>query len=670
MKINVMGMVKKTSIPKDDKLLPMFECVVNSIQAIELKYGKENISNGAINISIIRGNELLNDINNKIDAFIIEDNGVGFTDKEMEAFNDWYTENKSDFGCHGIGRVLWLKAFNNVEIDSIYKNHGKYYSRKFLFNIKTAEDTIIPDTREMQDCDDNHCKTIIKLDKWNKKYQESYKLQTIAYKLLTHLLEYYNGGNMPPIILHDKDNEHINLTTLYEDNCKCDSIEEFVIMDHKFVINHLHIDKSLKSKHTMALFAHNRLVGKEINLDQKINGLFDFPINNQEKEVMYMCSVTSEYINENVNSIRTQIDIDDKNKDLFYESEISMPDIENAVLVKIDSYLQPYLLDNRTKSEDRINRFIEDNPKYKPIREDIKKRRIVVKNNISDIDLEKEIYPIYNDMHISLKRLNQKELKKQFGENVDQYQQRLQKLFEPIEKICQSDLISYVCRRKIVLEMLEQYMNIKDDDKFEKEQAIHNLIMPQKTDSTDNSFTELNNLWIIDEKLSFHQYIFSDKSFKQIKEKIDCVAHDGTERPDILTIPTIRELFTERKITPFDSMVIVEIKRPRREDKDNRPIEQTFKYIEKLKSGQEIYRGRPININEDNLRLYVYIIADFTDVIKQQCKFFGFQKSADQTYYFKQHENLNAYIEVIDFDGLLQNAQQRNRAFFDKIKYL
>ncbi|MFH4351830.1 ATP-binding protein, partial [Acinetobacter baumannii] len=50
-----------------------------------------------------------------------------------------------------------------------------------------------------------------------------------------------------------------------------------------------------------------------------------------------------------------------------------------------------------------------------------------------------------------------------------------------------------------------------DDGKYAREEMIHELIMPMQKDSSE-VFLDSCNLWLIDERLAFHNYLASDKT--------------------------------------------------------------------------------------------------------------------------------------------------------------
>ena len=56
----------------------------------------------------------------KIIGFKIIDNGIGFNDANLKSFETLDSDHKAVKGCRGVGRLLWLKAFQKVYVDSVY----------------------------------------------------------------------------------------------------------------------------------------------------------------------------------------------------------------------------------------------------------------------------------------------------------------------------------------------------------------------------------------------------------------------------------------------------------------------------------------------------------------------------------------------------------------------
>lgn len=100
MSTNLAGRIMHTVLPKSSALLPLFEAVVNAIHGIEesIEGSLIPITDGRIVIDIIRSRQTsLSEVESRmppIEGFQITDNGVGFTNKNFDAFETLDTDNK------------------------------------------------------------------------------------------------------------------------------------------------------------------------------------------------------------------------------------------------------------------------------------------------------------------------------------------------------------------------------------------------------------------------------------------------------------------------------------------------------------------------------------------------------------------------------------------------
>src|SRR5699024_9101356 len=152
-------------------------------------------------------------------------------------------------------------------------------------------------------------------------------------------------------------------------------------------------------------------------------------------------------------------------------------------------------------------------------------------------------------------------------------------------------------------------IEINEDGKFENESLIHSIFFPIRTTSDEVPYDK-QNLWLIDERLSYHSFLASDKSFNSVDE----LSLNGIDRSDLL-IYNEAFAFSDSKAAPHSSFTIVEFKKPQRDDyKDyddsKNPIEQSEKYIEQLLEGKVKGRnGRVVEVNKKT-PFYVYIVCD------------------------------------------------------------
>jgi hypothetical protein len=95
-----------------------------------------------------------------------------------------------------------------------------------------------------------------------------------------------------------------------------------------------------------------------------------------------------------------------------------------------------------------------------------------------------------------------------------------------------------------------------------------------------------HNLWIIDEKLSYHYYLASDLSFKTM----NTVDINSNKRPDLFIIDNPIAV-VDNDTRPYNSIVIFEFKRPGRVNFNDEldPIQQLYKYVKLIKDNNPLW---------------------------------------------------------------------------------
>lgn len=377
----------------------------------------------------------------------------------------------------------------------------------------------------------------------------------------------------------------------------------------------------------------------------------------------------SSFLDETVRPERTEFDIMENPSELFSQTEISLSEIRDAVIAKASNHLSKYLEENKAKAKDRVESFVSQKaPRYRPILSRIPEDKLVIDPNISDKELDLTLHKHLAEIEEQLlvdghDVMNQKE-----NEEFPEYQKRLQEYLRTAEDIKKSDLANYVSHRRVILDLLEKAIQRDQNGKYAREDLIHGLIMPMRKDSTEVKF-EGFNLWLLDERLSFHDYLASDKTIASMP----ITGSDDTKEPDICSLYVMDNpiLVSEEELPPFSSLTLVEIKRPMRNDAseggDKDPIEQCLRYLQQIRDGKVTTKnGRPLG-NSQHIPGYCYVVCDITPTMKNRCNMHDLTITSDGLGYFGYKKSYEAYIEVISFDRLVNAAKQRNRAFFDKL---
>jgi hypothetical protein len=662
---NLKGRLRNTSLPKSHGLMPVFEAVVNSIHSIE---EKGNSDNGKVILRINRATQESLDFDAKslppILGFTITDNGCGFNETNFKSFETLDSDHKIDKGCRGVGRLMWLKVFDLVEVESHFVDvDSQLKKRVFRFNDKSGVHS-----ENVQVATEQLSGTQIKLVGFDESYRKQVPTKglTLANQLLEHVLWYFvRQGSAPKILVEDAD-EVFDLDDLLTEHMHASSFPETItIGDFSFDLTHIKFRTSVNKKHQLALCAANRLV-KEESIQGKIPGLYG-KISDASGEFTYTCYVSSGYLDERVRSERTSFDIAENVDGML--NEVSFKDIRDAVFARTKEYLQDVLADNVSAGRKRVDDFINSHaPRYRPIAHYVAEEQLIVDPEKSDKDLELHLHAQWYEVERQLVSEGHDIMQPQNEEHIEQYKERLSEYLQKAEDLKQSDLANYVSHRKVIIDLLQKSIERLDDGKYAREDMIHELIMPMRKDSSE-VLLDSCNLWLIDERLAFHNYLASDKTLNAMP----ITGNDSTKEPDLLSLRVFDNplLVNDQNSFPLASITVVEIKRPMRNDmregEDKDPIDQALSYLERIREGKvKTKSGRPIPGNND-IPGYCYVLCDLTESMHRRCRRANLRITSDGMGYFGYNEPSHAYIEVISFDQLVKAAKERNRAFFDKL---
>lgn len=676
LKTSLPGRLRNTPLPLSHGLLPLFEAVVNSIHSIAEVSSESDY--GEITIEIIRSPQTSLQLENSkskrgappqepILGFKIIDNGAGFHDGNMTSFETLDSEYKAQQGCRGVGRLLWLKAFEAVNISSNFKDsNGTMKYRSFIFtatqgtaNIKITDD---PSGTKLNTC--------VHLTGFNKPYREraAKTAKTIANSLFEHCLWYFvRDGGAPTIIIKDE-LEQINLDEIYEEYMFSSSSKEtFELKEQSFEITHLKLKASVAKQPFIAWCAANRVVEEE-NITGKLPGLYG-KIKDEDGDFIYACYVTSPYLDLTVRPERIGFDIQEINDGLFSDTELNLTDIRKAIIASSCKYLEEYLLESQKAGRERVEKFVSYRaPRYRPILGRIDESKLSVDPDISDKDLDLLLHKQLSEIEGSLLAEGHDVMNFGNNESPAQYQERLSNYLAKADDIKKSDLANYVFHRKVILDILEKALQKGDDGKYVKEELIHELLMPMRKTSNE-VFLDNCNLWLIDERLAFHDFLASDKPLSSIP----ITSCNETKEPDICILNVFDEpiLVAEDQRMPPATLTVIEIKRPMRNDAsqgdEKDPIEQALGYLQRIRDGKtQTASGRQIP-RSDEIPGFCYVLCDLTPSMEQRCKIHDLTRNSDGLGYFGYKKSFNAYVEVISFDGVIKSANERNRAFFDKL---
>jgi len=642
--------------------MPLFEAVVNSIQAIE--DGKRE---GTIHIRIIRDQSPalieIDKFSRDIVGFEIEDNGIGFNEDNFNAFSTSDTTYKADRGCKGVGRFAWLVAFDEVEIKSIFKTLGGYKSRTFRF--VPQGDGI--EGNDVSDALEERERTTVRLAGFKERFQAvaPKKMETIGAYLVEHCLEYLIRPQHPTLVLTDNfSGETISLNDLFEREMGQNaSFTKFRAGGHQFDILHVKLYSSHLKDHLLHFCANNRVV-KSDKLMGKIPNLAKVLHDEAGNEFVYAAYLDGELLDETVNQERTDFSLSSEEGSLF-EGAFTWSNLRSAAGEQITNYLTPFTVSVQRQKKERLDRFVAtQGPMYRPIMKHVEKEVALLDPEIEDSELDLKLYRALHSLQERLREEGTQLIASAEEEGeFDTYIQQFDEYFSKICDVNQSDLARYVFDRKLVLQFLQKLLEIQPSGRHALEDKVHRLIFPMGETSDEVPF-EKHNLWILDERLAYHRYLASDKQLR----KTEPLVNESKKELDLIVFDKACA-FTDVTMGPFQAITIIEFKRPMRtsySDEEN-PFEQVLAYIDDIRAGKALTPNqRPIPISE-GVHFYCYIVADKTDLLERYAYRAELEKTHDGQGFFGYKKHSRAYIEFVSYSKLLDGAKQRNYAFFEKL---
>lgn len=638
---------------------------MNAVQSIQDR-GVE----GSIIVNIVEAPSLKIDDVERIDRFVIYDDGVGFTDENMDSFNTAYSEYKFTKGGKGVGRFLWLKAFDKVEIDSVFESEGEgRFRRKFVFDTAYDPDHVVSEAAE-----DAKVGTTIELSGFQEPYRSelTLDLEHIALRMCEHFILLLMQSSCPQIELRSG-KQRLSLNAFFEEGFSQNATRStFRIKDQDFTVHGFKLTLPRTARHRLIYCADERAVLSE-NLDELVPNLSGRLTDGNGDTFVYLAVVTGGFLNEHVNQERTAFDIDDDTDAEASQGTMLVPnlkraEIRNACVDFVRNDLSEVLADINSSKLERIRNYVaSDAPHY----------RVLLKRADEFID---RIPPsgTKNDLELALHReLHQREIElKKEGSRIiveaaklddyEGYRVRLSHFLENNNELGVAALAQYVAHRKIILELFEKALSSNSDGRYPLEKILHQIIFPMRS-STDDTLYSQQNLWLLDERLNSYGVIHSDRQLRSI----DDLDSDSALRPDLIAFD--QEYLLGDGPQPLNSLTVVEFKRPMRDDytDDVNPLNQVFAVIDKVRSGTKLdANGRPIAVASPNIPTTCYVVCDLTPKLKQVLKERDATILPDGQGFYGYSRNYNAYYEVLDYGKVLRDAQRRNGALFDKLKLI
>ena len=658
---NIKGLVDRLELSQAKAMMPLFEAISNATDAIEER--RDGFFTHSIVIRLIAAHDLAHQGGGEtlsLDGFEVSDDGIGFNDVNLASFKEAHTLSKVKIGGKGVGRFTFLKVFSHVHVRSVFQRQDGSYLREFDFSIadelKGADD-VLPTAAPLG--------TTVSVRGMASKFKAGWPSDPniIAERILAHFLVRFAARSCPAMVLQSPGHSPIDLQALFQGTVQS-HIEErfFTVLGHEFALQaYRHRDG--RARHDLHLCAN----GREVTTSKLRDLLPELPerlLDESQEPYTLIVLVTGEYLDDHANQERTRIAFRSEEEPDLDETLVSRQALNRGITEALRPLLAADLKSTNEEKIAQVQRFVEQAPEYRVLtheryRELLEQR---VQPGLKDEQLDESLLHLRREIEDSMRKEERHVAALIEKESFDQYQERIRRLMEDMNDVGKAKLADYVAHRRTILDLVDQSLKrVQVDDKYPFEKVLHKMIFPMGATSRD-VFMDQQNLWMIDERLCFHTLLTSDKKLNKIP---GLEATSGKE-PDIFAFFYDTPIgIAEPDNLAGGGVVIVEFKRPGRDDYSKDPADQIVqRFVEITEGAVKDIDGRPVN--PERLRYTGYLIADLTPTLRRQVQM-RYHRTADNEGYFWTLPEGNGYVEIISYDKLLRDAKRRNRVLFEKL---
>jgi hypothetical protein len=643
---------------------PIVETIVNAIEAIA---DDQPADGGQIEVRAQRSKQIeLDSSRPDITGFQIQDNGIGFTDANRNSFDTLYSDYKARLGGKGFGRFVCLKYFDDLLVDSTFRQ-GNVFKRR-VFSMGKEDDIIVNEL--VEDSAEKESKTTITLASLKGKIEKT--LPILARNIVERLLPYFITKDYvcPRITLSEADGTEPIVLNEFVKNELATEVKEVAVTQSAFTIQANGIDqlfnvrvfkfyspKNQRSK--ISLVAHKREVSASLLHEYIPEFIDEFHETDSEgnadrnRNYIVKAYVFGAFLDNTVALERGDFRFQ-KSHDL--EFGISENDIEREAARIAQQAIGAEISTRQDRKRDRVVNYVDnDAPWHKTTLQEIDLSQMPY--NPSDDEIESRLQMAKFKQETRNRRRVTSILE---NSDLNNLKKDLPSVVSAISENSKSDLIHYIALRRGILDLFKRSLETNVEGEYSSEGLVHDIIFPRKGDTETTPFFD-HNLWIIDERLNFTSYLASDIPGDRKRG----------ERPDLLAYDQ-RVVFRGDN-EPSNPVTVFEFKKPQRDDFANPgskedPVAQIVRYVNNIKANLYLTpEGRKLQV-ADNTPFYGFVVCDLSPKVdKWLHDDKNFKPMPDRLGWFSWFGNINLYMEVISWDKILKDAKMRNKVFFEKL---
>lgn len=580
------------------------EGVTNSIQA-----GANDIS---VDLWFDKQPGLFGDeVRNVLDRITISDNGEGFTQDNLNYFDEICTGHKDDIGGKGVGRLAFLKYANRVEVRSQLPAHVVEFRYTSDFKPDDVKRTV----------NSGKLETVITISELKE------KINTQVAKLVNSMCDDLR------LLLFLKKQAGQPISITFTHNSKQPFLDAFVfsgqqieaLKTRSFEVSGETFDcylfrEDAPRKGIVAMLCADQLCVEEYQISKR----FD--------TCRYLISITSTYLNRSSNIERQKLEIPKTASDtdlvLPISRDVLMPRIHDECLAMI----------NETAEGD-IDAFkagnIEKLQKYYPF--------ITIESLNGDaamLDAE-EIVKTYRAQQARREDQLVEDLIE--GRKVD---------FDDISHLASDDLARFIVHRALVIDSLAKM------PRESAEHVLHNAILKKHSDGND---IRENNVWLVDDKFLSYSSIYSDETLAKIVREVGAETVSKQQRK-----PDVAAFFSKDNEGRPNKLVIIEFKKPGADIFENsKALQQCRLYadelVNRIQTVREVFAFSVVEIDDEFYKDMKR--TGFKDVFSLS------ERVVYDDFVIGSGDDIPLHLYVMPAASLITDAKARNRVFEEVLRF-
>ena len=578
---------------------------------------------GARNITISFEANSLTDVNSF--KLSISDDGIGFTDERFKKFSKLMDVEDEDIKHRGLGRLVYLFYFDKVDVDS-YFNSIKH--RTFSFNENLSDE-----------------------DKEN-------AAETIEE-------EHHSGATLLF--------EGYNLTKLYKKEFADPRWIKTKILK-KFVVQ-LFLLKQKEEKFKISI--KSRIANREVEELITPESIPSLTVRTFISSYSLEGELNMYYsVEENGNtSVITAMSIDNRSEPVEIFGEGNEPQGYEMFFILYSDSFQGQTDASRQKLEIQPSDLkIIQKEFRKQIKEILKdKAPNIVESHKKEAERLQSEFPhlegYFEENEIGISSRNEviKTAQKRFMLEERELLFKRGALsdldYEKSMELAGRALTQYITFRQYVIDKLKKV------DEGEKEEVIHNLIVPKRqVIKAPNSYLNVyrNNIWIFDDKFMTFDVVLSEKDTTELLKQIEPESTtQNIDRPDIAII-----FSDDPKTAPKVDVVIVELKKKGLKGGENIKVE--YQLEQRARALYSLF-------NKKIQSLWLYGVTQLNNDYKSTLDTIGYRPLFSKGTVYVNSNPITITTEperiivpavryVMDIDAVVNDAEARNKVFMDLIR--